>query len=150
MKLHSRETYPVPAARAFAVMTDMEAFTGILRAHGVEVAEFKPGWPDGSETRWKLGVGVKGIHRTVHLHVSQVRPGEGLTKAYESDGIHGELRIDIVPAGPESCVIGYEISVEARGLAARLMLQPLRVAHKAMEQKLHGRLVAFTRSRLGL
>ncbi|WP_172328516.1 SRPBCC family protein [Mangrovicoccus sp. HB161399] len=150
MRLHSRETYEVPAGQAFAALTDYEALTGILKGHGVQVAEFAPGWPDGTETRWRLGVGVKGMHRDVKLHVSEVRRGEGLTLAYESDGIFGDVRIDIEAEGPESCAIAYGIGVEARGIAAKLMLQPLRMAQGTMEQKLHGRVVNFTRSRLGL
>ncbi|WP_108263667.1 SRPBCC family protein [Mangrovicoccus ximenensis] len=150
MKLNSRETYPVPAGQAFAALTDFEALTGVLQAHGVQVAEFAPGWPDGTETRWRLGVGVKGMHRSVKLHVAEIRRDEGMTLAYESDGVSGEVRVDIEPVDAQSCVIAYRIGVEARGIAARLMLQPLRVAQGAMEQKLHGRVVKFTRARLGL
>ncbi len=150
MKLHSRETYPVPAERAFAALTDFEALTGVLKGHGVQVAEFAPGWPDGTETRWQLGIGVKGMHRSVKMHVSEVRTGEGMTLSYESDGIFGDVIADIAPVDAQSCVIAYTIGIEARGIAAKLMLQPLRVAQGTMEQKLHGRVVNFTRSRLGL
>ncbi|MBE3637224.1 hypothetical protein [Mangrovicoccus algicola] len=150
MNLRSQETYPVPAAAAHAALADPEGLTRILRSQGVQVNEVTPGWPDGTDTIWKLGVGVKGIHRNVTLRVTQIRPDRGMVLAYESDGIHGEVVIDIAAAGPESCTIAYDIAIAARGIAGRLMLQPLRVAQHRVEQKLHGRITAFTRSRLGL
>ena len=150
MKLQSRSTHPVAAAEAFRRLRDFDALTEFLRAHGVQIAEYKPGWPDGTETRWRLGVGVKGLHRDIRALVTEVTPEESFTITVESDGIHGEMRVVTRPEGADACTVDYAIELGARGLGARMMLQPLILARGTIEQKLHNRLTGFTRQRLGL
>lgn len=148
MILQSQMTYAVRPRRLYNVLADFDGLEQLARDYGAEITPKDAGADDGAGRSWRVKFGYKGVTRDVVATVSDVTPHEGYLITAESDGIQVELQLRVVPQGDAEAAAHFTATLSARGLAARLMMQPLRLAHGRVEDKFHTRLVAFTRARL--
>lgn len=148
MKLISSEVYPVSAATAYARLTDFEALTHAMRANHIKVIWFRAGWPDGSETKWKLAFGFKGVHREVLAQITRVDKGHSYVVETDSDGVQAQVSVAVAAAEEGKARVTYTVDLSGQTVAARVMVQSLRLARGTLQDKLHGRLVGLTRELL--
>jgi hypothetical protein len=77
---------------------------------------------------WNLGFDFRGRRRVVDLRLARLDPGQALAFTGQGASFTGRGGIDLVEMGPKRTRLAITVEVEARTLAARLLLQSLKFA----------------------
>lgn len=148
MILHSEMTYPVRASRLHAVLADFDGLERLARQNTIEITRTAEGDAAGQGRVWQIRALYKGVSRALEARVAQVTPPEGFNITATTEGLHLALRLQVSASDDVAATAHFTATLTPRGLGGRLLVQPLRLAHRRVEEKFHTRLVAFTRARL--
>lgn len=149
MKLTSRAVYPVPAKRAYTKLADFDGLEALAGAYGAEITGRTQGDDQGLGRGWDLVIAFKGVRRSVKAKVTEVSPPERFVISADSEGILLNVTVTVSPQGDGGSEVLFEADVSARGLAGRLLLQPLKLAQGTLDTKFNSRVTGFTQKRLG-
>lgn len=145
MKLTAKQDISAPADQVFRLLSDHRAWERIAIRRGAEVRrldslkETGTGMVAGME--WHARFAFRGRRRDVHITLVDYQPPARLGFAAETSLYVGALGIDVLRMSPGRSRVHVAIEVKPKTLAARLMLQSLRLAKSRLERRLHRRLV---------
>lgn len=148
MILTSVMEYAASPRRLYSVLSDFEALEQIARQYGAAITTQSPGDAQGQGRIWQMQITARGMSRKVTARVANVVPPGSFQVIGESDGVMADLRVSIAPGVEKASRATFTATLSARGLGAKLLLQPLRLAHGSLEAKFHDRVVSLTRARL--
>lgn len=143
MKFSGREDIEAPAEAVFAALSDFGAFERAALRRGAEVTRLdRLVHPDIGMT-WDTRFTHRGRARRVVLDMRQYDPPNALAVAGESAAFRMMLVLSLVELSRRRTRLVVEFEVWPRTLAARLMLQSLKLGKAGLTRRFRKRLAAF-------
>lgn len=143
MQFTSRADIDAPIEDVFAEVSDVAAFERLARRRGVEVQRTDtlaaPGPGMGWHARFTWRERLRALDLTLVVH----DPPSGVAFDLASNAIKGRLEVDLVALSPARTRLVVDLSVEARGLAGRLMLQPVKLMRGNLDRRFQVRVSEY-------
>ncbi len=136
MKLTTKEDTEVPIEVAFKAVSDFASFERSALRREVEVEPFQN--EDGARA-WNIGFNFRGKARKMTAHVAEFDAPNGYTLAGTSGGLEGELDIELVALSKKRTRITVTMHSRANTLAARLLLQSIKLAKNNLNRRFRKR-----------
>jgi carbon monoxide dehydrogenase subunit G len=128
MKLFRNEDVEAPVAFVYAALSDFDHWERAALRRGAEVTRLDTLAVPGPGMIWNVAFDFRGRRRLVDLRLVALEPAQTLAFAGQGASMNGRALLDLVEMGPKRTRIALTIEVEARTLAARLLLQSLKFA----------------------
>ncbi|WP_126976440.1 SRPBCC family protein [Frigidibacter oleivorans] len=140
MKLSAREDIEAPAQHVFAALTDFEGFErGALR-RGAEIRRLDQHPAPGPGMSWELRFRWRGRQRVVIADLVRWEPPAAVGWRAESSGYDLDLGFSLVELSPRRTRLTVEIEARPRTLAARILLQSMKLGKAKLTRKMQQRL----------
>jgi hypothetical protein len=137
MRIEVAEQVAAPPAAVFARAADFDAFEAWARRRGLPVERVAEDPP-----AWRVGVTWRGLALSVDLAVDALDAPRRYAVSGEARGVDGRAAVEVVP-GPAGSVLSVRIELRGRGVAGRMLMQPLRLARPVLEGRIRGALAAL-------
>jgi len=136
MKLNASEDIEAPIAKVFETLTDYAQFETAAQRRGAEVERrSKAGKPE-----WKISFAFRGKLRTIVMMETANAPPNSVTFAGGGKLFEGTVHVELVALGPRRTRMACELVVKPKSLAARLILQSLKLARSRLTKRFRSRL----------
>lgn len=134
MKLVAKKDVEAPAAFVFRQVSDFEGWERAAMRRGAEVTRADTLSSPGPGMAWDTQFTYRGKERRVNLKVETFAPPSGLSLALKSPAITGALQVDVIDLAAKRTRIEVRLEVKPNTLAARILLQSLRLARARVER----------------
>lgn len=135
MQFRTTEDIRLPIRLAWTEVTNFNGFEKLIRERGGEVTRSDTPHPPGLGTRWDGRFSYSGKVRDVSGEVIRFDAPHHLGLSLLSAGLQGTLTIELADLGQRRTQLSVVLTLEARGLKARIFLQPLKLAHATMQAR---------------
>ncbi|KPP84102.1 MAG: Polyketide cyclase / dehydrase and lipid transport [Rhodobacteraceae bacterium HLUCCA08] len=144
MKTSAHEDIEAPADHVFARVSDFASFERMLMRRGADVTRVDLAMPPVVGSGWEVRFRFRGKGRCVRAVLDRLEPPNGMTIGFEGDQIKGAMEIELVPLSPARTRLSLTVTTEAKTLAARLLLQSMRLGKGRVEGRLGKALAGFS------
>jgi len=145
MDLTTRDDIEAPIAFVFDQVTDFHAFERQALRRGAEVARRDALARPAVGSAWDVRFDYRGRARHLVATIAAWEPPNGLSLTLSSGGIHGATAIEMIALSQGRTRLTVTTRLSASGLAARLLLQSLRLARGTLQDRLSRRVATFAR-----
>jgi Polyketide cyclase / dehydrase and lipid transport. len=145
MRISVRETVHAPIDKVFEKVCDYAHFERLALRRGADVDHLAGGDSDGVGRQWRVSFTFRGKPRKVVATVAQVERPTRMNMDMESDGLTGRTEVTLSPLAPNRTQLVLIQDLKPKTLAARLMLQSMRLAKGSVEGRLKMRVAEFAR-----
>jgi Polyketide cyclase / dehydrase and lipid transport len=136
MKLSARKDVEASAADLFQVLADFDHYERLALHQGADVER-----SDGPE--WVIRFSWRGRARRVTSRVETFDPPRALALRGASGGFDYLMAVTLVPLSRNHTRLGAELDVRPRTLAARILLQTLKLGKGRLQGRFAARLETF-------
>ncbi|WP_170342376.1 SRPBCC family protein [Ruegeria arenilitoris] len=145
MQVSAREDIQAPIDAVFAMVADFERFERMAMRRGVEVRRTveMPGHWVGS--CWEADIMIRGKPRHVAIEVAEFDRPTAMRFRSTSKGMNGLTTIDLLSLSQKQTRLSIEMSLAAKTLPARLLLQSLKLGKARFRRQFQMRLSDFAR-----
>ncbi|WP_420857272.1 SRPBCC family protein [Marivivens marinus] len=143
MKLSTREDIEAPIDYVFARTTDFASFERSALRRGVEVHRLDDGAKVGRGASWRVEFIFRGKPRNAEAVIADFDPPNGFAAKFESGGLQGQTLIELVPLSPARTRLTLSVEMTPKTLAARLLIQSLKLAKTNLQRKFKTRVADF-------
>ena len=145
MKFSTEQIVAAPRDALFSALTDFSRFERDAIKSGAEVHRTDTLTRPGEGMGWRARFDARGRTRELIAELDRMRiPGE-LIFAGKMSGMEGELAFTLTPIGPEKTRLEAELTLQARSITAKVLLQSLKLARGSVAQGFRQRVKAFCR-----
>jgi carbon monoxide dehydrogenase subunit G len=145
MELAATEEIFLPRARAWIALSDFAAFEALLAERDVGLSRVAEGDSSGLGTRWHGAATIESVRWPFAAEVTEIQAPSALRLEMASGGIEGALAVELHEAGAERSRADVRLALGARGVRARLVLQPLKLAQGRLEARFGRAVASFAR-----
>jgi len=142
MKFNAREDIEAPIDVVFARLTDFDQFERQALRRGASVRRTSNG-PVETGSGWDIAFTFRGKERRMRAELAELDQPNFLQVAFQSSGIVGETKVDLVPLSPRRTRLSVSIDLSAKTLSSRLLLQSLKLARGTLAQRFKKRVASF-------
>ena len=135
MKLTTRQDIEAPLDVVYARLTDFDHFERMAMRRGAEVERTDSLKTPGPGMAWRLRFAYRGKPRKVMVRFTDGEPESHLEMGFESPSIEGMTRIELVALSARRTRLALVSEVRPKTLAARLVLQSMRLAKGRIQRK---------------
>jgi uncharacterized protein YndB with AHSA1/START domain len=135
MKLTTRQDIEAPLDVVYARLTDFENFERMAMRRGAEIERTDRLKKPDVGMAWRIRFTFRGKARSVAVRFADAEPGSHLAWAFESPNVDGTLKIELVSLSARRTRMTMTSEVRPKSLAARLVLQSLRLAKGRIQRK---------------
>lgn len=128
MKLNSKQDIEAPLEFVFDQLTDFDQFERMAMRRGAEIERTDRMRGQGPGMTWRLKFRLRGKDRKVAVRLLEVQPGSVLVYGFESPNVEGTARTELLSLSPRRTRMAMSIEVRPKSLAARLILNSLKLA----------------------
>ncbi len=146
VKLVATEEIEVPIERAFAMLTDFATWERLARDRGATVERTDKRLEPGRGMAWKIGFDLRGRHREATSTLTRYEVPTGIGFTGGASGFIMDITLDLVAQSETRTRLGVHLQVRAKTIAARLILQSLKLARSALARRFAARLQHLARS----
>lgn len=141
MKFSTKEDIEAPLDHVFQHVCDFAGFERALVVRGAEISRVLD--PVQAGTTWNAGFQFRGKKRTAEAKLSWIDPERGYEIGFESGGITGNSVLELVPLAPSRTRLMVELNLSPKTLAARLLLQSVRLSKNNLTHRFKTRIAHF-------
>ncbi len=139
MKLVRNEDVEAPIAFVYAALSDFDHWERAALRRGAEVTRLDTLAVPGPGMTWNVGFDFRGRRRIVDLRLVGLEPSQSLAFTGQGASMSGRALLELVEMGPKRTRVAITVEVEARTLAARLLLQSLKFASARVNRSFEAR-----------
>ena len=143
MQFASKEDIDAPIGHVFAEITDFTRFERAARRRGADVQRTDDLAVPGVGMSWHAKVKLRGRMRDISLQLVDYDPLNGIAFTAGTAMLEGRITVDLVALSPVRTRLAVEITLGARTLAGRLVLQSLNLARSNMTRRFRLRLADY-------
>ena len=140
MKLVRNEDVEAPVAFVYAALSNFDQWERAALRRGAEVTRLDTLATPGPGMMWNVGFDFRGRRRTVDLRLVGLEPSQTLALTGQGASMIGRALLELVEMGPKRTRLAVTVEVEARTLAARLLLQSLKFASAKVNRSFEARI----------
>lgn len=150
MQFTAKEDIEGPIDRIFEMITDFEGFERAAMRRGAEVVRTdKLRLPTDMTAAvgmaWLARFKLRGRDRELALELAALDPPHGYRIDFASSGLDGDLAIDLVAMSRNRTRMTLALELRPRTLAARLMVQSLKLARTNLTKRFALRVADFAK-----
>lgn len=142
MKFSTREDIAAPIDHVFAQISDFAAFERQALRRGADVQRLDAGDVT-TGTRWDIAFGFRGKDRKVRAELTALDAPNMLRVDSEGKGIVGVTLLELIALSPSRTRLAMSIELSPNSLAARLMLQSLKLAKSSLTARFKKRIAGY-------
>ncbi len=136
MKLTTKQDVEAPLDVVYARLTDFDHFERMAMRRGAEVERTDRLKKPDIGMAWRLRFTFKGKQRNMAVRFADAEPGSHLAWAFDSVPIEGTVKVELVSLSPRRTRMTLAVDIRPKTLAARLMIQSLRLAKGRVQRRL--------------
>ncbi|MBT9386393.1 SRPBCC family protein [Pseudooceanicola sp. CBS1P-1] len=140
MKIVARQDIDAPVEDAFARITDFRSFERAAMRRGAQVRRSDGADPPQVGAGWEVSFRYRGRARLLRLTLSRFEPPEMFLSQMQTEGLEGQCLAELTALSPSRCRLRVEIELRPRTLAARLLVQSMKLAKGRLRKRLQERL----------
>lgn len=145
MNFTAQEDIEAPIDHVFSQVTDFAALERSALRRGAEVQRVVDKPEPGPGMTWDTAFMLRGKRREMTVELTEFDAPNGVVLMARSPNIKGKLAVDLVALSPKRTRLNLSLDIEPKTLAARLMLQSLKLARSNLNKRLKKRLKDFAR-----
>ena len=143
MKFSTKEDIEAGIEFVFERCSDNKAFKRSAMRRGIEVRRTIGEGPISKGSSWETAFEFRGKPRAAKIDVTAFDAPNALTVVFESGGLEGVIDLELIALSPNRTRMGIELEIKPRTLAARLMLQSMKLARQSLVKKFKTRVADF-------
>lgn len=145
MDFEARRDIAAPATTVYAAMTDFAAFERQALRRGAEVRRIDQANPATVGSGWDVVFMYRGRERRIQMTIAGMDPPHGLSLRGESQGLDFVGNIDLIALSRTQTRLTARLELQPKSLAAKLLVQSLKLARGNLTKRFEGRLDTFAR-----
>lgn len=145
MQFSSKEDIEAPIDAVFDMLSEFEAFERMAIRRGVDIQRADTLDQPGVGMSWDAAFKLRGKARDVHLELVEFDRPNGMQFQSESAGLSGLSTLELVSLSPRRTRISIKIDLKPKTLAARLLIQSLRLAKGNLTKRFKLRVADFAK-----
>lgn len=142
MHFETKEDTDSPIAETFAAVTDFESFERSAIRRGVEVHRNGDGTAP-EDLTWDVVFMFRGSERKMRLEILEYHAPNVVVFSATGSGMTGELRVDLMALSSQRTRMTMRLDLRPKTLAARLLVQSLKLARNKLNRKFRKRVAEF-------
>ncbi|WP_417726464.1 SRPBCC family protein [Roseovarius sp.] len=143
MQFTSKEDIEAPIERVFAEITDFQGFERSALRRGADIKRTDTLRAPGVGVSWHAVFKLRGKQRTLDVNVAEYDPPNGITLGLVSASIEGQMIADLVALSRGRTRMSVTLVLQPRSLAARLMMQSLKLARSNLTKRFKVRVAEY-------
>lgn len=143
MKFSTKEDIEASIEFVFDRCADHKSFERAAMRRGVDVVRTAGDGPIAKGSSWDVEFEFRGKSRKATIQITHVDMPNSINVYFESGGIEGDCEIELVALSPNRTRMGAEFELKPRTLAARLMLQSMKLARQNLIKRFKTRVADF-------
>lgn len=143
MELTAREDIEAPIDEVFRAVSDFAAFERAVLRRGAEVRRTDEQGSIGAGMRWEVVFAFRGKTRKADLRIVEFNGIDAMKVLGHSGGIEVEFNVELVALSRARTRLDIRAVISANSLPARLLLQPMRLAHSNILKRFRKRVAVF-------
>ncbi len=145
MKFSSKQDIEAPLDFVWQELTDFAHFERMVVRRGAEVERLDHLKQPGTGMGWRLRFAYKGKPRKVLLRIAEMTPPSALDFDLDSPSIAGGIRVELLQLAPRRTRVMLASDVRPKTIAARLVIQSLRLVKGRTQAKLDAQMGKFAK-----
>lgn len=146
MQFSSKEDIEAPIDQVFAMLSEFETFERRAIGRGIDVLrQGEPSGPAGG-LRWQVNFSMRGKRRDMQLHLETYDPPNLMLFVSESQGVHGQMILELVPLSPRRTRMAVVLNLRPKTISARLLIQSLKLAKANLTKRFKLRVADYAKS----
>ena len=143
MKFAAQEDIEAPIEFVYQQVTDFASIERSALRRGAEVqrvdnlTETEPGM------QWDTAFDLRGKRREMKVELPKLDPPNGIEFTSRSSNIAGHMVLDLVALSRSRTRISVEIDMKPKTLAAKLLLQSMKLARGNIMRRFHNRVAGY-------
>lgn len=146
MKLTAKAEIQAPIDTAFAQITDANQIERTLIRRGATVRRCDSQYALDAGAEWQVQFDFRGKPRDVTTKIVHISAPETLTAHSHTPGFYITTNVDLVALSKVRTRLVVTTDIKPRTVAARLILQGLRLTRNSVENRFHKRIKAVARA----
>ena len=138
MKFSTREDIEAPLDHVFAKVSNFDSFERSMLRRGVKISRSRSEVVQG--TTWRAEFRFRGKQRELDLTLGAIDPDAGYQIDFTSSGLAGQSKVELVPLSPIRTRLMVETTLSPKTLAARLLVQSLKLAKANLTKRYKNRI----------
>lgn len=134
MKFSAQEDVKLPQADVFARLSDFETFERIAIKRNVRVSQISQNNSNEDTLGWSCRFKVRGRTRDVEIRLVEFDEPNSLKFHATNPALHARLEIEVIPLSHVQTRIQVISVLEPKTLAARLLVQSMKLARSKFNQ----------------
>lgn len=143
MEFTSREDIEAPIEQVFAVLSDFEGYERQGLRRGAEIRRTDSSREPGVGMAWDVKFRFRDKDREMKIGVSSFDRPNDIAVTLDSSGIDGGLKIELVALSRNRTRMNAVADMQPQTLAARLLIQSLKLARGNLKKRFHNRIADF-------
>ena len=145
MQFSAREDIEAPINSVFEMVADFDRFERMAMRRGVDVRRVTQDVPPAAGTTWDTEFKLRGKPRQMTVVMTDCeRPAQMRFEA-NSKGMAGVTTIDLLALSQRRTRLSVDMSLSAKSLPARLLLQSMKLGQARFRKQFQLRLAEFAR-----
>lgn len=143
MKFSTKEDIEAPIDYVFDALTDFDAFERLAMRRGAEVQRTDRLRQVGPGMRWQVRFNLRGKPRDVAIELVSIDRANALAVEGTSGSFEGSTDIELLRLSPRRTRINIQTEIKPKTLAARVLMQSLKLARSKLTKRYHMRVHNF-------
>jgi carbon monoxide dehydrogenase subunit G len=143
MDFESKQDINAPADHVFAQLADFDFYESYAMRVGAQVERQDNFAKPQAGMRWHVKGHFRGKDRNLELMLDNYTPSDTLSYICKAKSINAVVKFDVIPLSPTETRLRAVVTVQAKGLSARIALQSAKLAKKTLDRKFDARMRDF-------
>lgn len=146
MHFETKEDIDCSIEEAFAAITDFEGFERSAIRRGVEVQRIGEETAPAPGLAWDVAFVFRGSQRQMMVSLQEHDRPNAIAVVAKGSGMTGTMRVDLLALSPRRTRMTVRVDLTPKTLAARLLIQSLKLARNKLNRKFRQRVAEFAKA----
>ena len=145
MEISTNEDIAAPSDYVFECLSDFKSFEKAALRRGANVQRVDEAEKLGQGAQWEVGFSFRGKPRDIKVELVEYAPSEQAAYKAIGQGMEAVMQIELVPMSRTRTRMVTTVSMDAKTLSARLLLQSLKLAKGQINKRFEGMMADYAR-----